>query len=207
MAAVTQRAGRHRPADQQCVGRGSTGIRRRVPRFLCPFKSSQLHRHDDGTHITTWRLLGPGRLLGSPLPTSVDDTLFLRTLLLDAATGKPRKNRRLFESPAAADLASNGGTNSVDYYTRNRLLSKIAGNTTNRSNVFIVWISVGVLRRHQPDSVNFPGVVQVGGQMADQPVRRGFFIVDRTLSGWTPGARRWGRMISGSSCSTGKTIQ
>jgi len=123
----------------------------------------------------------------SPTPplNSVDDTL-LRALPLDAGVGL--EQRRLFEARSQTDFASSATGNTVDYYTRQRLLAKIAGNTTNRSNVFIVWISVGFFEGYQPDPVNSPGVIQVGAQMADQPPRRGFFIVDRTLleDAWNP---------------------
>jgi hypothetical protein len=148
-----------------------------------PFKSfSAIEQTTNPYNYGASALVAPS----SPLPTSVDDTL-LRTLPLDAGAGNLEK-RRLFEARAAADFASSGGTNSVDYYTRQRLLAKISGNTTNRSNVFLVWISVGFFEGYQPDPVNNPGVVQIGAQMTDQKVRRGFFLVDRTLleDAWSP---------------------
>ena len=104
------------------------------------------------------------------------------------------EQRRLFEARSQSDFAANygvaGPSNTVDYYTRQRLLAKIAGNTTNRSNVFIVWITVGFFDGYQPDAVNFPSVIQVGSEMdpTGNSRRRGFFIVDRTLleDAWNP---------------------
>ena len=58
---------------------------------------------------------------------------------------------------------------------------KFSGNTTPRSNVFLVWVTVGFFEGYQPDSVNFPTAIQVGAEMTDQPRRRGFFVVDRSL--------------------------
>ena len=110
-----------------------------------------------------------------------DDTL-LRTLVLDSSASPPLFDaRRLFEARPMSDLVGAGGNNTVDYYTRNRLISKIAGNTTPRSNVFLVWVTVGFFEGYQPDSVNFPNAVQIGAEMTDQTRRRGFFVVDRSL--------------------------
>src|SRR5207302_633791 len=120
--------------------------------------------------------------------SGLDDRL-LRMLPGDVATipGPPVNTtafgdaRRLFEARTQTDLVSQGGTNSIDYYTRNRLISKIAGNTTPRSNVFIVWISVGFFEAFQPNPAGAPNVVRVGAELLDStgkafPHRRGFFI-------------------------------
>lgn len=111
----------------------------------------------------------------------IDDTL-LRSLVLDNAVGLSQ--RRLFEARTQNDLATGSavGKNNIDYYTRQRLLSKISNNTTNRSNVFIVWISVGFFEAYQNLAADPTGnVIQIGAKMTDQTDRRGFFIVDRTL--------------------------
>ena len=127
---------------------------------------------------------------GAPLGNSLDDTL-LRTLPVDATLGTTVLDKRgLFEARAKTDLSSQTAAagNAIDYYTRQRLLSKIAGNTTQRSNVFLVWISVGFFEAYQPDPVNNPGVVQIGAEMTDQARRRGFFVVDRSMleDAWVP---------------------
>jgi hypothetical protein len=125
--------------------------------------------------------VGPGMVL----PNSGDDTL-LRTLPLDAVTNVTTSTildqRRLFEARTNADRTSSGagGPEEIDYYARQRLLSKIAGNTTNRSNVFIVWITIGFFDGLQ-DPAN-PGVTQIGSEISTPATRRrGFFIVDRSL--------------------------
>jgi hypothetical protein len=123
---------------------------------------------------------------GNPMPPfGTDDTLFktlpndgsLGSLANIPANGSSIGQRRMFEARTVADV----GNNTVDPYTRQRLLAKIAGNTTNRSNVFIVWMSVGFFEAYQPDPTNNPNIIQIGAEMSDQPRRRGFFVVDRSL--------------------------
>ena len=73
----------------------------------------------------------------------------------------------------------------MDYYTRNRLLSKIAGNTTNRSNVFLVWISVGFFDGFQlTRSGQFPQrSVQVGPEI-NRPERPPRVLHRRAVRFW-----------------------
>ncbi|MFN0051660.1 MAG: hypothetical protein ACKV0T_05685, partial [Planctomycetales bacterium] len=109
---------------------------------------------------------------GAPDPgedTNLDGTLYKNTTAV----------RRLLEARTQNDL----GNNNVDYHTRHRLLAKVANHTTPRSNVFMVWTTVGFFEAYQPDPVNIPDVVQIGAEMADQVAnrRRGYFIVDRSL--------------------------
>ncbi len=85
------------------------------------------------------------------------------------------KDLGIFEARPVTDV----GTDAVDYHTRNRLLAKVANHTTNRSNVFAVWLTVGYFEAHQPDPSD-PTVVQIGGELAGGPRHRSFFIVDRT---------------------------
>ena len=84
--------------------------------------------------------------------------------------------RRLFEARSNNDLTNNY----VDYHTRNRLLAKVANNSTPRSNVFAVWVTVGFFDTYLPPGAA-PGVTQIGAEMTDQDRRRGFFVVDRSL--------------------------
>ena len=127
----------------------------------------------------------PNNYAANPV-NSLDDTL-LRTLPLDSGIAGLDK-RGLFEARAQLDLVSMnaGGGNTIDYYARQRLLSKIAGNTTPRSNTFLVWISVGFFEVYQPGLD--PTVIQIGAQMQDQTPRRGFFVIDRSLleEAWVP---------------------
>jgi hypothetical protein len=120
------------------------------------------------------------------LLNSVDDTL-LRSLPSD---GTMIDRRRLVEARSQIDLSSLSAAagNTVDYYTRQRLLSKIAGNTTQRSNVFLVWVTVGFFEAFQPNPTTSPAVIQIGAEMTDQPRRRGFFVVDRSMleDAWVP---------------------
>ncbi|MGE0374665.1 MAG: hypothetical protein AB7Q45_04550 [Planctomycetaceae bacterium] len=81
----------------------------------------------------------------------------------------------LFEARPTGDIPNDA----VDFHTRNRLLAKVANHTTNRSNVFAVWLTVGFFEAHQPDPLNTQ-VVQIGGEMAGMNRHRAFFIIDRT---------------------------
>jgi hypothetical protein len=116
----------------------------------------------------------------------------LRRLGLDAAANSPtgpfdattpttfsrqdRNYRRLWEARTASDRS----TNNVDPVSRNRLLGKVVNNSTPRSHVFMVWMTVGFFDAIFPEPHN-PAIVQVGQELEDQPRRRGFFVVDRSL--------------------------
>jgi hypothetical protein len=130
--------------------------------------------------------------------SSTDDTL-LRTLPYDLTgnTASTLDKRGLFEARTQSDLASQSQSpsNTIDYYTRQRLLSKISGNTTPRSNVFLVWLTVGFFEAYEAVPAQMTGttptqsaVLQIGAEMTDQTRHRGFFIVDRSVleDAWIP---------------------
>ncbi len=86
--------------------------------------------------------------------------------------------RRLFE--LATDAENVNAT--VDPVMRNRLLAKIIGNTTTRSNVFIVHATIGMFACKEYAD----GSVRVGGQMdvdgdGSADTHRAIFIVDRSV--------------------------
>ncbi|MGQ0636257.1 MAG: hypothetical protein ACT4QC_16710 [Planctomycetaceae bacterium] len=98
-----------------------------------------------------------------------------------------RSPRTLFEARPLSEV-NPAEANFVDPHTRNRLLAKVANNSTSRGNVFVVWITVGFFDSYRPfdlDPVTYPNpaVVQIGAELpaVDAPRRRGFFIVDRTM--------------------------
>lgn len=103
--------------------------------------------------------------------TSVEYTL-LRGMVKD---GTAVTRRGVFE--ASRNL--NTATDPVDFHTRHRLLRKVANNSTTRSNVFSVWVSVGLFEAVQQPN----GDVQIGGPIngTGVPTFRGFFVVDRSL--------------------------
>ena len=157
----------------------------------------------------------PMTFLGNADPTStadiawqtVDQTL-LRSLPKDVAFGQTEsvRERRLFEARTAADVDTTSPTgfpaipdvtkDAVDFHTRNRLLNKIANNTTVRSHVFYCWIYV---QFHEAAEDEF-GNVQIGGVMADQPVHRAFFVIDRSKleEAWDPKTRTfdWRKFVT-----------
>ncbi len=62
----------------------------------------------------------------------------------------------------------------LDHHTRNRILAKIANNTTTRSHVFFVWMGLDFFEAHR--KVN--GQVQIGSRSEDLPRYRMFCVVD-----------------------------
>ena len=100
---------------------------------------------------------------------SIDDTV-LRSLPFDSTSVT---RRGIFEARKSTDL----GSNLVDASARHRLLRKVMNNSTTRSNVFIVWVSVGYFEAIQHTN----GDVQIGGPLAGAGTHRGFFVIDRSL--------------------------
>ncbi|MBI5757304.1 MAG: hypothetical protein HZA46_02155, partial [Planctomycetales bacterium] len=98
------------------------------------------------------------------------ESTFLRSLPMDPAAAAGR--RHLFE------LASAGETLSPNL--RHRILSKMFNNVTTRSNVFIVYVTVGFFEAENQSSPT--GEVRIGGEVAGMARRRGFFIIDRSLA-------------------------
>jgi hypothetical protein len=88
------------------------------------------------------------------------------TMLRRSPSGNDGSHRRLFELPAG------------DSYNRHRVLSKIVGNSTTRSNVFYVFIKVDYFEVVEDDN----GQPHIGGMMEESPGYRGFFVVDRSLA-------------------------
>ena len=141
----------------------------------------------------------PMTFLGNANPTGVadigrqtiDQTL-LRKMPMDNFGEESVLNRRLFEARTLTDVNQSGtgfpvadaAKDAVDFHTRQRLLGKIANNTTVRSHVFYCWIYV---QFHEAAEDEF-GNVQVGGLMPDQPVHRAFFVIDRSKleEAWDP---------------------
>jgi hypothetical protein len=95
------------------------------------------------------------------------DHLLQNTILRDHLT---TAGFGLFEARGSADI----GTDEVDYHTRNRLLAKIANNSTNRSHVFAMWVGYELFEAHQPNA----DAVQIGARIDDLPGHREFVVVD-----------------------------
>lgn len=107
---------------------------------------------------------------------SIEHTL-LRRLPNDEFDNDPDSNRRLLE----IGNAGNHKSGSVDPYIRHRLLSKVWGNTTNRSHVFVVFISVDYFEARDMGN----GAVRIGrpldhADLTDGPEHRGVFVVNRS---------------------------
>jgi hypothetical protein len=110
------------------------------------------------------------------------DSTIMRTLPGDPVTPttpatpptSPDVRRRLFELGTSAEHFGD----SVDYATKNRVLSKILQNTTTRSNVFVVWIQIDFFQARDVSPPN--GVVRVGAKLPTSPGYRAIFVIDRS---------------------------
>ncbi|QDT45114.1 hypothetical protein Pan241w_52320 [Gimesia alba] len=129
----------------------------------------------------------------------------LRSLPLDLQDpAKINNPRGLFEVASWNEHAATSSAPKVDYFTRNRILSKIMGNTTTRSNTFIVFVSVALFDADGPGLTVNDGVVQIGarsnGSSVNEPDYRGFFVIDRTraedaFNGTSEKFENWRRLI------------
>jgi hypothetical protein len=110
------------------------------------------------------------------------ESTLLRSLSGDPVTtgaGTFDQRRRLFELGTLAEH----GASTWDYATKQRLLSRLAGNTTTRSNIFFVWIQVDFFQaKDVGPSLSTPdtGVVRIGAKLSTSPGYRGFFVIDRS---------------------------
>ena len=106
----------------------------------------------------------------------------LRSLSGDAVTtgaGTFDLRRRLFELGTNAEHVAS----KWDYATKQRLLSRLVGNTTTRSNIFFVWIQVDFFQAKDVGPSLSPadtGVVRIGAKLGTSPGYRGFFVIDRS---------------------------
>jgi hypothetical protein len=76
----------------------------------------------------------------------------------------------LYEARASSDI----GVDTIDYHTRNRILSKVDNNSTTRSHVFFVWMGLDFFDAH----VNSNGNIQIGAKNSDLSSYRAFCVVD-----------------------------
>ena len=94
----------------------------------------------------------------------------------------PQDRRRLFDVgiPANYTLPFNN-PDAVDYTMQHRLLGKLLNNTTNRSNVFLVFVQLDYFEAAQVTDTGGTGkqVVRIGAKRADSPGYRGFYVIDR----------------------------
>ncbi|MEQ8634170.1 hypothetical protein [Gimesia maris] len=108
-----------------------------------------------------------------------ENSLF-RSLPTDISNGLVDDPRLLFEVATRSEH-ENGP---ADFHSRNRILSKIMGNLTTRSNTFTVFMSVAYFEASGAGLTAHDDVVQIGdrahGKSVHVPDYRGFFVVDRT---------------------------
>ena len=126
---------------------------------------------------------------------SIEHTL-LRTLPADSSETDPR---RLFE------LGTHGNhtAGSIEQSFRHRLLAKMLSNTTNRSNVFVVFVQVDFFEAAR-DSSSGSEVVRIGAKRSDSPGYRSMFVVDRSKALELLGQQHLPRSFTDSADSTSK---
>lgn len=76
----------------------------------------------------------------------------------------------LFEARTPSDRTAD----QIDWHTRQRLLSRIANLTTNRSHVYVIWGGFQMHEAHETAA----GQVQIGAQMTDISPYRELIVVD-----------------------------
>jgi hypothetical protein len=70
-----------------------------------------------------------------------------------------------------------------DHKTRNNILSKVIGNTTNVSNSFVVFIELSWFEVAEVDDASTGEKnVRIGAKLEDMPTHRGIFVIDRSLA-------------------------
>lgn len=128
------------------------------------------------------------------------NTLF-RALPNDSSNTTYAADPRLLFEVATRNYHESGP---ADYHTRNRILSKIMGNTTTRSNTFLVFLSVAYFEASGAGLTTFDDVVQIGDRAHGKSVHevdyRGFFVIDRTRveEAYEPSTKKfdhWKRLI------------
>ncbi|MCA9067841.1 MAG: hypothetical protein KDA84_02900, partial [Planctomycetaceae bacterium] len=114
---------------------------------------------------------------------SIEDTLLRK--LPGTNAGTPY-DRLLFEIGTEGNHSS-GKYNQSDQSLRHRMLGKMLNNTTNRSNVFMIFVQVDFFEAAEQTTTIGTGptatqvnVVRVGSMLTDSPSYRGFFVVDRS---------------------------
>ncbi len=120
----------------------------------------------------TARTAAPG------LPSPLDDTILRRIPSSNPAADQ----RRLFELATRPEHTANPPT--VPSGIRHRLLSKVIGNSTTRSNVFVVFATIGMFECYENPTT---GAVRIGGQMdvdndGSPDTHRAVFIIDRSAA-------------------------
>lgn len=149
---------------------------------------------DDGSRPFRSLAHVPPAALADDVQEIVEHTI-LRRLPLDAGA---ESRRTLFELGTIEEHLGTDGVISVpmiDSHTKHRLLSKIYGNTTTRSNVFIVFMSVKFFEAVETAD----GAVLIGGPLngtpplREEPDHRGFFIIDRSRApaAYDPSNQSW----------------
>jgi hypothetical protein len=97
----------------------------------------------------------------------------------DQSTPSPRG---LFDIGTAA----NANSNNIDHALRRRMLSKIIGNSTTRSNAFYVFVHVQFHEVYEHVDANSNAHFRVGGRIDlnndgnTDDGHRGFFVIDRS---------------------------
>ena len=127
-----------------------------------------------------------GLLKSSVQNQSVIEDTILRKQSSDVGPISPNSpsGRGLFDLATETEFTAPLIANQIDPYIRQRLLSKVIGNTTTRSNVFIVFATIGMFECYENAGT---GTVRIGGALKDLPPApatpiqyRAAFIIDRS---------------------------
>ncbi len=123
-----------------------------------------------GTSLPGSHQARPFRPLGYVHPGSPNQSRQHTILRRNINNNPPDLNSLgIFEARPTTDV----GTNTIDYHTRQRILAKVANNSTTRSHVFAMWVGIDLHEAH----IN-GGNVKLGDVAGDLPRYRMFCVVD-----------------------------
>lgn len=114
---------------------------------------------------------------GADNENSIEKTV-LRSTPSDGGT--PSNRRRLFEAGTFAQHTGRATNTTIDLSTRYRFLSKVMNNTTNRSNVFVIFMQIDFFEAKEVNASTGEKVVRIGAKLPDSPGYRQVYVVDRS---------------------------
>jgi hypothetical protein len=143
--------------------------------------------------------IDPTTSLPSTTRSSIEDTILRRMPTASSAAG-----RRLFELANENEFTFlTSGATPIDPLMRHRLLSKMIGNTTTRSNCFVVFVTIGMFECVQVTPAgSTEAATRIGAPLLQggAPVTyRKAFIVDRSAAfeglDQTTGSFDWKKLV------------
>ena len=144
---------------------------------------SELRRSRDGFDTTLNAIYPPGTPFANPFrPLTFSDPLtpldpLASTILrnhVDPTAATDLDDIGLFEARNPSDVTADD----IDWHTRQRILSRIANLTTNRSHVYVIWGGFQLHDAYEVDANDDIPQVRIGARLATEPIYRELIVVD-----------------------------